>query len=131
MAGDAFSQALAGARRTGQRALVPYALLGLAVVCARAAIKAGVGGAGVGGAGGLALDAAVLLGASRALFAELGAQPEQTEAELDASAEKDLVEVLGLELSVGLARGAGPRRATQRRKVGQGAERRQRSLRLI
>jgi predicted ATPase/DNA-binding SARP family transcriptional activator len=60
----AFVSALLAARRTGQRSLVAYGLLGMCAVLT---------------AGGRAAEAAVLLGASSALFEELGEQPERIE----------------------------------------------------
>jgi predicted ATPase/DNA-binding SARP family transcriptional activator len=63
-AGPAFNGALLAARRTGQRSLVAYAVLGVAAVRA---------------ARGHHQESAVLLGASSALFAELGEQPERIE----------------------------------------------------
>jgi predicted ATPase/DNA-binding SARP family transcriptional activator len=63
----AFVAALHGARRTGQRSLVAYALLGIGVTRAYT---------------GREVDAANLLGASSALFGELGEQPEPIESTL-------------------------------------------------
>jgi tetratricopeptide (TPR) repeat protein len=60
----AFVSALLAARRTGQRSLVAYGLLGMCAVLT---------------AGGRAAEAAVLLGASSALFEEHGEQPERIE----------------------------------------------------
>lgn len=60
----AFAAALPAARRTGQHSLVAYAVLGTAAVRA---------------ATGRESAAALLLGASSALFAELGEQPEKIE----------------------------------------------------
>jgi predicted ATPase/DNA-binding SARP family transcriptional activator len=60
----AFASALMAARRTGQRSLVAYAVLGAAAVRA---------------ATGREPEAAVLLGASSALFEALGEQPERIE----------------------------------------------------
>jgi predicted ATPase/DNA-binding SARP family transcriptional activator len=64
---SAFVSAMHEARRTGQKSLVAYALLGVAV--AR-------------GGTGWDHDAATLLGASAALFDEVGEQPERIEAAL-------------------------------------------------
>jgi predicted ATPase/DNA-binding SARP family transcriptional activator len=63
----AFAGALNGARRTGQRSLVAYALLGIAVARTFTGREA---------------DAAALFGASSGLFDELGEQPEPIEAAL-------------------------------------------------
>jgi hypothetical protein len=63
-AGPAFASALLAARRTGQHSLVAYAVLGAAAVRA---------------ATGRESEAAILLGASSALFAEMGEQPERME----------------------------------------------------
>jgi tetratricopeptide (TPR) repeat protein len=67
VAENALAEAWHGARLTGQRSLVAYALLGL-------------------GAVGVATDrietGALLLGASSAMFEELGEQPERVEADL-------------------------------------------------
>ncbi|MGD0593576.1 MAG: BTAD domain-containing putative transcriptional regulator [Acidimicrobiales bacterium] len=79
----AFTGALHAARRTGQRSLVAYALLGIAVTRAATGREA---------------DAAALLGASSALFDELGEQPERMEARLQESTLKALRAVLGEEL---------------------------------
>ena len=71
LAEQAFRSALQTARRTGQRSLIAYSLLGLAIV------DAGTG---------RSLEAATLLGASSALFGDLGEEPERIEAELGARA---------------------------------------------
>jgi predicted ATPase/DNA-binding SARP family transcriptional activator len=63
----AFVGSLLAARRTGQRSLVAYAVLGLA------SVRAGTGSEP---------EAAVLLGASSAIFEELGEQPESLETSL-------------------------------------------------
>jgi predicted ATPase/DNA-binding SARP family transcriptional activator len=76
----AFVGALHGARRTGQRSLVAYALLGIGVTRAFT---------------GREVDAANLLGASSALFGELGEQPEPIEASLRARALASLQNELG------------------------------------
>src|SRR5580658_8204734 len=64
---SAFVNAMHEARRTGQKSLLAYAVLGIAVV--RCSV-------------GRDHDAATLLGASVALFDELGEQPERVEAAL-------------------------------------------------
>ena len=67
VAENALAEAWHGARLTGQRSLVAYALLGLgAVGVATDRVEAG----------------ALLLGASSAMFEELGDQPERVEADL-------------------------------------------------
>jgi hypothetical protein len=67
VAETALAEAWQGARLTGQRSLVAYALLGLgAVRVATERVEAG----------------ALLLGASSAMFEELGEQPERVEADL-------------------------------------------------
>jgi tetratricopeptide (TPR) repeat protein len=63
----AFADAWHGARESGQRSLMPYALLGLGVVHVL---------------DGRVEPGAMLLGASSALFEQLGEQPEQIEAAL-------------------------------------------------
>src|ERR1019366_6449487 len=77
---QAFLGALHAARRTGQRSLIAYSLLGLAVVRA---------------ADGRATQAAALLGASSALFDELGEEPERIEAELRERVVGELRQSLG------------------------------------
>ena len=67
VAEQAFRGALQAARRTGQRSLVAYSLLGLAIV---------------GASMGRDLQAAALFGAASALFEELGEEPERIEADL-------------------------------------------------
>jgi len=86
----AFEAALHGARRTGQRSLVAYALGGIAAVRAFT---------------GHGAKAATLLGASSALFDELGEQPERVEAGLRAAAMAALHGALGDELERALATG--------------------------
>jgi predicted ATPase len=80
VARPAFLGALQAARRTGQRSLVAYSMLGLAVVDASA---------------GRDLPAAAVLGASSALFEELGEEPERIESELRERVLADLRESLG------------------------------------
>jgi predicted ATPase/DNA-binding SARP family transcriptional activator len=77
---SAFVSALLAARRTGQRPVVAYALLGIA---------------GTRTAGGSAREAAHLLGASSALFDELGEQPESVEEALRERILTKLSEELG------------------------------------
>jgi predicted ATPase/DNA-binding SARP family transcriptional activator len=77
---QAFLGAMHAARLTGQRSLVAYCLLGLAVVRA---------------ADGRTTQAAALLGASSALFDELGEAPERIEAELRERVLAELRESLG------------------------------------
>lgn len=67
VAAQAFADAWQGARETGQRSLMAYALLGLAVVRV---------------SDGRVEHGSLLLGASSALFEHLGEQPEQIEAAL-------------------------------------------------
>jgi tetratricopeptide (TPR) repeat protein len=86
----AFEAALHGARRAGQRSLVAYALGGIAAVRAFT---------------GHGAKAATLLGASSALFDELGEQPERVEAGLRAAAMAALHGALGDELERALATG--------------------------
>jgi predicted ATPase/DNA-binding SARP family transcriptional activator len=82
VAGPAFSRALTAARRTGQRTLVAYAVLGLA---ASRAI----------GPAGQWQESALLLGASSALFEQLDEQPEALEAALAEHTRGVLREALG------------------------------------
>jgi predicted ATPase/DNA-binding SARP family transcriptional activator len=82
VAGPAFSRALTAARRTGQRTLVAYAVLGLA---ASRAI----------GPAGQWQESALLLGASSALFEQLDEQPEALEAALAERTRAVLREALG------------------------------------
>lgn len=76
----AFVASLRSARLTGQRSLVAYAILGIAAVWA---------------ASGRQRPAAVLLGASSALFDELGERPESIESTLRNRVTADLRGVLG------------------------------------
>ncbi len=76
----AFISALPAATRTGQRSLVAYSLLGLAHVRSAAGRRE---------------EAARLLGASSALFEQLGEQPERTEAALRDRLLADLAGSLG------------------------------------
>ncbi|MGA2209337.1 MAG: BTAD domain-containing putative transcriptional regulator [Acidimicrobiales bacterium] len=86
----AFAAALHGARRTGQRSLVAYALLGIGVTRAHT---------------GTAVDAANLIGASSAMFVELGEQPEPIEAALRQGALASLRSHLGGELDRAVSAG--------------------------
>jgi predicted ATPase/DNA-binding SARP family transcriptional activator len=79
----AFVEALHGARRTGQRSLVAYALLGIAVARTFTGREA---------------EAAGLFGASSGLFDELGEQPEPIEADLRERALDCLRSVIGEDL---------------------------------
>jgi len=79
----AFEGALHGARRTGQRSLLAYALLGIAVTRTFT---------------GREPAAAELFGASSALFDELGEQPEPIEAQLRDRALASLLAVMGDDL---------------------------------
>jgi len=76
----AFVNALLGSRRTGQRSLVAYALLGISTVCA---------------CSGRDQRAAVLLGASSALFEALGEKPETIEAAMRERVLADLGQAMG------------------------------------
>jgi predicted ATPase/DNA-binding SARP family transcriptional activator len=80
LAEGAFAVAMRGARRTGQRSLVAYSLLGLAVV------RTAAGRHG---------DGAALLGASSALFEELGEETERLEADLRTRTVQRLRESMG------------------------------------
>lgn len=75
-----FAAAFFAARQTGQRALLGYGLLGLAAVRSRT---------------GRADEGAVLLGASQALFDEVGERPERLEEELATSTMEALAPALG------------------------------------
>jgi predicted ATPase/DNA-binding SARP family transcriptional activator len=86
----AFAGALLGARRTGQRSLVAYAILGIAAVRASS---------------GREPEAAILLGASSSLFAELGEQPERLETSLRDRTTASLRDALGDGLDGALAEG--------------------------
>jgi len=92
---SAFVNAMHEARRTGQKSLVGYALLGVAVVR---------------GCTGWDHDAATLLGASAALFDEVGEQPERIEAALRDRVLASLSATLGDRLDAVVA--AGQRLAT-------------------
>lgn len=92
-AGPAFSRALSAARRTGQRTLVAYAVLGAAAARAITPNRRRD-------------ESAVLLGASSALFKELGEQPEALEAALLERTRTLLLEALGDELAQLLDEGA-------------------------
>jgi predicted ATPase/DNA-binding SARP family transcriptional activator/Tfp pilus assembly protein PilF len=89
-ADPAFVRSLLSARRTGQRSLMAYAVLGIAMARTSA---------------GRAPEAAVLLGASAAAFEDLGEQPEPTEAALRDGAGTTLRAALGEELESALAAG--------------------------
>ena len=75
-----FVGALNAARRTGQRSLVAYALLGISAVFTSTGRES---------------DAAILLGASSALFDELGEQPERIETALSEDVLTGLQAALG------------------------------------
>ena len=86
----AFLKALDAARRTGQRSLVAYALLGIGLTRAR---------------NGRGEQAATLLGVSAALFDELGEKPEPTEEGLRQQALASLKVELGDTLELRLQEG--------------------------
>jgi predicted ATPase/DNA-binding SARP family transcriptional activator len=96
----ALERAFDAARRTGQRSLLAYTVLGLALLDA---------------AGDRRADAAVLLGVSAALFEEAGEQPERFEATLRDAATTSLRESLGdgFERAVRRGRRAGPAGVTR------------------